>query len=197
MNACTRIALTLIAAALAVPAIGQEKVLREGQVTEGALVDALTPPSAAASAADEGMRTRSFRPAVRPGAVAGTTAAAGSVAASTSGRASILVTFVTDSADLTGRAREALDVLAGAMKSDRLAGVNFTIEGHADPRGGDEHNLKLSSARANTVRDYLIARHGLDPARIEAVGRGSSALLNTTDVTAPENRRVTIVSKTP
>lgn len=198
----TRIALVTLAVSLAhvlaAPALAQEKVLREGQVTEKALVDALTPPSAAASAPDEGgVRTRSFRPAVRPAAAAGATAAAGAVAASPAGKASILVTFVTDSAELTPRAREALDVLAGAMKSERLAGVRFTIEGHADPRGGDEHNLKLSTARASTVREYLIARHGLAADRIDAVGMGSSMLLNTADIAAPENRRVTIVSKAP
>ena len=42
---------------------------------------------------------RSFRPAVRPAAVAGATAAAGAAAAPQGGRASILVTFVTDSAE--------------------------------------------------------------------------------------------------
>lgn len=203
MNTRTRIALITLALSLphvlAAPALAQEKVLREGQVTEKALVDALTPPAAAASAPEEGgVRTRGFRPAVRPAAAAvGTTAAAGAVAAHPSGKASILVTFVTDSAELTPRAREALDVLAGAMKSDRLAGVRFTIEGHADPRGGDEHNLKLSTARASTVREYLIARHGLAADRIDAVGMGSSMLLNTADIAAPENRRVTIVSKAP
>lgn len=202
MNTRTRIALITLAVTLphvlAASALAQEKVLREGQVTEKALVDALTPPAAAASAPEEGgVRTRGFRPAVRPAAAVGTTAAAGAVAAHPSGKASILVTFVTDSAELTPRAREALDVLAGAMKSDRLAGVRFTIEGHADPRGGDEHNLKLSTARASTVREYLIARHGLAADRIDAVGMGSSMLLNTADIAAPENRRVTIVSKAP
>ncbi len=202
MNTHTRIALITLAVTLphvlAASALAQEKVLREGQLTEKALVDALTPPVAAASAPEEGgVRTRGFRPAVRPAATVGTTAAAGAVAAHPSGKASILVTFVTDSAELTPRAREALDVLAGAMKSDRLAGVRFTIEGHADPRGGDEHNLKLSTARASTVREYLIARHGLAADRIDAVGMGSSMLLNTADISAPENRRVTIVSKAP
>ena len=203
MNTRTRIAFVTLTVALghvlAAPALAQEKVLREGQVTEKALVDALTPPSAAASAPEEGgARTRSFRPAVRPAAATvGSTAAAGALAASPAGKASILVTFVTDSADLTPRAREALDVLAGAMKSERLAGVRFTIEGHADPRGGDDYNLKLSTARASTVREYLITRHALAADRIDAVGMGSSMLLNTTDIAAPENRRVTIVSKAP
>jgi len=129
--------------------------------------------------------------------VAGATAATGAVAAGAQGgRASILVTFVTDSAELTGRAKSALDVLAGAMKSERLAGVRFTIEGHADPRGGDEHNMKLSTARAEAVRQYLITHDGLPAERLDAVGKGATELMNTSNVTAPENRRVTIVSKT-
>ena len=186
---------TLAAAALgaATTVLAQERVLREGQVTERALVDALTPPQAA-SAPEDGVRTRSFRPAVRPAATAGATAAAGA-AAGQAGRASILVTFVTDKADLTSPARGALDVLASAMKSDRLAGVRFTIEGHADPRGGEEHNLKLSQARAESVRAYLISKHGLAADRVDAVGKGSSNLMNTSNVAAPENRRVTIVSQ--
>jgi OmpA-OmpF porin, OOP family len=166
----------------------QEKVLREGQVTQQALIDALAPPAAAASAAAEegGMRTRSFRPAVR---VSGTAAAAAQPA-----RANILVTFVTNSADLTNPAKKALDVLAAAMKSDKLATVKFTIEGHADPRGNEDANVKLSQARAESVREYLLASHGLAAERISAVGKGSSALMKPSEPAAPENRRVTIVA---
>lgn len=180
-----------LAAALAAAgtAQAQDKVLREGQVTQQGLIDALTPaaPAEAASAAEEGgMRTRSFRPAVR---VSGTAAAAAQPA-----RANILVTFVTNSADLTAPAKKALDVLAAAMKSDKLAAVKFTIEGHADPRGSEEANLKLSQARAESVREYLLASHGLAAERISAVGKGSSALMKPSEPAAPENRRVTIVA---
>ncbi|MBL8288541.1 MAG: OmpA family protein, partial [Rubrivivax sp.] len=45
------------------------------------------------------------------------------------------------------------------------------------------------------VRTYLISRHGLDAGRVDAVGKGSSNLLNKTNIAAPENRRVTIVSR--
>lgn len=168
----------------------QEKVLREGQVTQQALIDALAPaaaPADAASAPEEGgMRTRSFRPAVRVGATA--------AAAAQPARANILVTFVTNSADLTSPAKKALDVLAAAMKSEKLAAVKFTIEGHADPRGSEEANLKLSQARAESVREYLLASHGLAADRISAVGKGSSALMKPSEPAAPENRRVTIVA---
>lgn len=176
-------------------ALSQEKVMREGQVTEKALIEALSPaaaaPDAAASAADETMRMRSFRPSVRPAAAAAGTA----VAAAGPAKASILVTFVTDSAELTPRAKSALDVLAGAMKSERLASQRFTIEGHADPRGGDEYNLRLSQARADSVRSYLTSQHGLSPDRVNAVGKGSTALMNPGNPAAPENRRVTIVAQ--
>lgn len=196
MNTTTRftaLALALLFAAGATQA--QEKVLREGQVTQQALIDALnpTPADGAASAADggTGVRTRSFRPAVRPAAaVAGTAAAAAQPA-----RASILVTFVTNSADLTASAKSALDVLAAAMKSEKLAAVKFTIEGHADPRGSEELNLKLSQARAESVRDYLTSAHGLAAERVNAVGKGSSALMKPSEPAAPENRRVTIVAQ--
>lgn len=192
-TATTALAGALCVALLtATPALAQEKLLREGQVTEKALIDALTPPEAAASAADERPLSRSFRPALRPGAAAAGAAAA----AAGAGKASILVTFVTDSAELTPRARSALDVLAGAMKSERLASQRFTIEGHADPRGSDEHNLRLSQARAEAVRQYLLTQHGLAAERVSAVGRGSSALMNPSDPAAPENRRVTIVTQT-
>ena len=181
--------------ALSIGAVhAQEKVLREGQVTQQALIDALAPKAAdgAASAAEEGTRTRSWKPGVRPAAAA---AAGTAGAAAQPARASILVTFVTNSADLTGNAKKALDVLASAMKSEKLASVRFTIEGHADPRGSEDLNLKLSQARAESVRGYLVASHGLGAERVNAVGKGSSALMKPSEPAAPENRRVTIVAQ--
>jgi outer membrane protein OmpA-like peptidoglycan-associated protein len=196
MKLPSRLAALALCAALAtgaVHALAQEKVWREGQVTQQGLIDALAPAPAASAADDEGEqpRTRSFRPAVRPGVAAAGTAAAAVPPA----RASILVTFVTDSAELTKRAMGALDVLAAAMKSEQLASVHFTIEGHADPRGGEDHNLKLSQARAESVRRYLMNAHALKAERIVALGRGSSALMNPGEPAAPENRRVTIIAQ--
>jgi OOP family OmpA-OmpF porin len=160
------------------------KVMKEGQVNEQSLIDALTPP----------VRTRSWRPGVAAAGTAGAAAPA-PASATAKAKASILVTFVTGKADLTADAKKALDVLAGAMKSDKLASVKFTIEGHADPRGSEELNLKLSQARAESVRDYLTASHGMAVERVNAVGKGSSALMKPSEPAAPENRRVTIVAQ--
>ena len=205
MNTSTRLTALALAVMLATAAVHaqdrakdkpQETVLREGQVTQQALIDALTPQAqpvddAASAAENNGVRTRGFRPAVRPvAAVAGAAAAAAQPA-----RASILVTFVTNSADLTSGAKSTLDVLAAAMKSEKLAAVKFTIEGHADPRGSEDLNLKLSQARAESVRSYLTSAHGMAGERVNAVGKGSSALMKPSDPAAPENRRVTIVAQ--
>ena len=82
-----------------------------------------------------------------------------------------------------------------AGKRGDVLSVSFTIEGHADPRGTEELNLKLSPARADSVRAYLMSSHGLAAERLNAVGKGSSALMNASDPAAPENRRVTIVAQ--
>ncbi len=39
------------------------------------------------------------------------------------------------------------------------------IVGHTDADGDPEANRRLSLARAEVVRDHLVAAHGLDPAR--------------------------------
>lgn len=156
-----------------------EPLLKPGQITESALVDALTP-------ADDA-KSRSIRPTLTGAAPSAQTAQA-------SGRAGLLITFQTGSADLTPETRTALDEVGKALKSDRLAGFSFRIEGHADPRGGAELNLRLSEERAQSVVAYLMDRYGLPADRLQPVGKGASELLNAQQPTAPENRRVTIVT---
>lgn len=170
------------AAALALQAsFAAEPVLKPGQVTEAALVDALVidAPQDAAG------QTRSIRPTMKAG---------GSGQAAGAGRASLLITFPTGSADLTPETVKALDTVGKALQSDRLAGFAFRVEGHADPRGGAELNLKLSEQRAQSVVSYLVDKVGILPDRLSAVGKGSAELLNTERPEAPENRRVTIVT---
>jgi OmpA-OmpF porin, OOP family len=109
-------------------------------------------------------------------------------------RQPLLITFETGSSKLTPQSRATLDKVGQALKTDSLAKFDFIVEGHADPRGGDRLNQPLSLARANSVCVYLEQEHQIDPHRLGSVGKGSSELLNTEDITAPENRRVTIVT---
>ncbi|MFW2387693.1 MAG: OmpA family protein [Polyangiales bacterium] len=66
------------------------------------------------------------------------------------------------------------------------------VEGHADPRGSDEFNLKLSHRRAVAVVKYLV-RKGVDEDRLIAKEHGASVLEAPDAVTDEEhklNRRV-------
>jgi outer membrane protein OmpA-like peptidoglycan-associated protein len=142
-----------------------------GEVTESELVNALTPE----------LKLRSIRPI--PNAPPPKPAAA-----------SLLITFKTNSTELTPRAKSTLDVVARALKTDQLSEFRFRVEGHADPRGNQERNLVLSQGRAESVCDYLAVNHGISRARLAPEGRGDREPLNRQDIAAPENRRVTIVN---
>ena len=159
-----------------------EQVLRGNQITESALIQALTP---APELNEDSIRTRSIRvaPANEP-----------RPASPKQAKASLLITFETNSAALTPRAKQSLDVVAQALASDKLANFRFAIQGHADPRGDSESNLRLSQLRAESVRQYLVQNNNIEDRRLEAVGRGDKELLNTSNPIAPENRRVTIVN---
>ena len=180
------ICLCCAAAAAAVPLVhAQESVLKPSQVTKEAILDALFTGQPAVPACNNAApgTCRGFGPmpavrAVKPNA----------------GKANLLITFATDSAELNAEARAALDVVAKALQSDTLAGEAFRIEGHADPRGSDEHNFKLSQARAEAVSRYLVERGSVLPERLSALGKGSSEPLNTREPDAPENRRVSVIA---
>ena len=70
---------------------------------------------------------------------------------------------------------------------------NGQINGHTCSIGTDAYNLKLSEARANSVRQYLINKLGIAPDRLKAKGFGESqpAASNDTKEGRELNRRVT------
>jgi OmpA-OmpF porin, OOP family len=175
----------LVASALSSPLLAQGVVLKGAQVTESALIDALQIDG---PEAPDDVKTRGFRAATR------TPDGKPSAPKPNAGKASLLITFATNSAELSSDTMATLDVLARALQSDTLAGFTFKVEGHADPRGDAAENLLLSQQRAQSVADYLINRHAILPERLEALGKGSSELMNRTRIDAPENRRVTIVT---
>jgi len=65
-----------------------------------------------------------------------------------------------------------LDDVASLLQKNQQINL-VRIEGHTDWIGSDAYNQKLSEARANSVRQYLI-QHGIAPERFVAVGYGEA-----------------------
>lgn len=103
--------------------------------------------------------------------------------------------FDSGSAELNPRLEELLSVIA-----DRLKPTTYPIrlEGYADAvpiySSTFKSNQELSQARANRVRDFLEQR-GIDPARMEAVGRGEIRVdyAHDTPEGRAKNRRVDVL----
>jgi len=69
---------------------------------------------------------------------------------------------------------------------------SLRIAGHTDSQGTPAENLKLSQRRADSIKKYLIDKGKIDPARVEAVGYGSTQPLveEKTEADRHINRRV-------
>jgi outer membrane protein OmpA-like peptidoglycan-associated protein len=178
-------------AVLCVAAVGrlayaEEPVLKEQDINEQSVTKALEPAEGSDNIVTRGFVLSNKQPGApgRPAGPAKTPAA------------QMLITFATNSSTLTESAQAALDKVAQALQSEKLSAYKFRVEGHADPRGSADANMKLSEDRAAAVVEYLTQKDGIAPERLSSVGKGSSEPLNTRDPTAPENRRVTIVTLT-
>ncbi|MDC8804749.1 OmpA family protein [Halomonas pacifica] len=102
------------------------------------------------------------------------------------------VNFAFDSAELMPAAHATLnDVARRLIENERSQDVRVHIGGHTDSVGSDQYNLGLSQRRANSVRDYLIAR-GVESDRLVARGFGEARPVasNETDAGRAQNRRV-------
>ena len=79
--------------------------------------------------------------------------------------------FATASAEIHPDSLPLLDELAA--RAARCPNAQIEVAGHADSRGGDDFNLRLSQARAEAVVAYIV-RSGLDRGRLSAVGYGET-----------------------
>jgi outer membrane protein OmpA-like peptidoglycan-associated protein len=83
------------------------------------------------------------------------------------------VLFRTGSAEVTPDVASQIQVLAQAIR--KSPELKIRVDGYADPRGGVTANLKLSEARANAVRDLLLAAGVSDEAlEVNAYGKSLS-----------------------
>ncbi|MEI6320335.1 MAG: OmpA family protein [Pseudomonadota bacterium] len=114
------------------------------------------------------------------------------------------VPFEFAKADLTADGRTALDELFKELKKGPVTMNVVIVTGHTDKIGSAAYNKKLSEARAQVVRDYLVNTGGLDSKLIFWEGVGPRQPVNVTkfcdakmnrkqliDCLAP-NRRTTV-----
>lgn len=78
--------------------------------------------------------------------------------------------FATGSAQLGEGNFASLAALAGYLAAN--PGQRITLVGHTDAVGSIEANIALSRNRAASVRERLVAVHGVDPAQLAAEGAG-------------------------
>lgn len=80
--------------------------------------------------------------------------------------------FRTGDSELTDQGVQRLALLADFLR--RNDAIDIRVDGFADPRGNREENLRLSTARAESVAAQLVAR-GIPAGRIAVHGHGDSA----------------------
>jgi outer membrane protein OmpA-like peptidoglycan-associated protein len=102
------------------------------------------------------------------------------------------VQFSNDTAVIRSVSFPLLDTVAEALKDH--SEIKIEIQGHTDSNGDDGHNLKLSQARADAVRRYLV-EHGIEASRLTAQGYGETRPIesNQTSQGREINRRVELV----
>jgi len=93
---------------------------------------------------------------------------------------------------LTPEAQEDLDKLAEGVKSSRRFFV--AVEGYTDDVGNKQYNERLSSRRADSVAEYLVAKHDIPIYRIHMIGLGEEKPVDEAHNRAAraKNRRVEV-----
>lgn len=100
--------------------------------------------------------------------------------------------FDTAKSDVRPQNAAEIDQVAGVLK--QYASARIRIAGYADTRGSDAANLALGKARADSIRQALVAK-GVDADRIETVSGGEADPVDTNATPAGrfENRRTELV----
>lgn len=98
------------------------------------------------------------------------------------------IIFAYNRSDIDSTSMYIIDEIADAML--RKERIILEVQGHTDNIGGEEFNLKLSMARAESVKNALVAR-GVSEERLRVRGLGLSMPVATNDTEAgrAQNRR--------
>ncbi len=102
------------------------------------------------------------------------------------------VYFETNKATLLAESEASLNEAGQAL--EKFPGLRVEVEGHTDTRGTAQYNMRLSQARAETVRGYLLDHFHLEAGNYVAKGYGKSQpeVRERNDEDRQRNRRVVL-----
>lgn len=102
------------------------------------------------------------------------------------------ILFKSGSPEMTFESYQHLEPVIKQLK--QYPEVEIEIRGHTDSYGNYNKNMQLSQMRAESVRQYMISK-GIEPARLRAVGFGSSSPVadNRTAAGRSMNRRIEVI----
>ena len=102
---------------------------------------------------------------------------------------SATIAFKRNSASLGSDSEKRLEKIVVWLKAHPTGSIS--VEGHADSKGTDQHNLLLSYRRAQSVVS-LLKTHGIDEGRLMIRAAGSHNPIKGLPANGQENRRTTV-----
>jgi OmpA-OmpF porin, OOP family len=105
------------------------------------------------------------------------------------------ILFDTGKSDIKSESEKELKEVASYLQNNPM--LSIYIVGHTDNVGSSSVNLALSKSRGESVKQYLITKHSIDPKRLTGEGVGSLSPVSSNDSEEGRklNRRVEIVKK--
>ncbi len=100
----------------------------------------------------------------------------------------VAVPFAFNKYNLSDDARTDLDKLAADVKSDKRYFI--AVEGYTDKTGSKAYNSALSRRRADSVVEYLVAKHDVPIYRIHMIGSGRRKACGRSQATARRAPRI-------
>jgi len=106
------------------------------------------------------------------------------------------IEFDYDKYDVKAKYHDEVAKVADFMK--QYPKTTAVIEGHTDNRGSYKYNIKLSDKRAESVRDYLVEKFGIETDRLSTKGYGYTKPIESNDTAEGRqaNRRVDAMLET-
>jgi outer membrane protein OmpA-like peptidoglycan-associated protein len=104
------------------------------------------------------------------------------------------IRFDYNSADISKASMPAVQELGKALSDAALKGSTFVVAGHTDAVGGEAYNQDLSERRADTIKQYLTEKFGLNGSDLVTVGYGKTQPKDPNAPMDPVNRRVQVVN---